>query len=121
MKLYERLQKTAGELGIKQIDLCKKLGIPKTTINGYFKGTREPDIETLKLLAQALNTTVGYLMGETTPTTITTEEFLAQQGITNPAHIASLLNIMELMKTDSESDYPHNEYLKKESSMKQAN
>jgi len=102
MKLHERLQKRADELGIKQVDLCKKLGIPKTTMNGYFKGTREPDIETLKLLARALSTTIGHLVGDIevspTPKPLTVNELITQQGITNPEHISMLLGMIDLMK-----------------------
>jgi transcriptional regulator with XRE-family HTH domain len=122
MTLHERLQKRADELGVKQVDLCKKLGIPKTTMNGYFKGTREPDIETLKLLARALGVTVGHLIGDIdAPKPLTTEELIAQQGISNPEHIAALLNIMELMKADAETDSQHGEYLENDLNVKRAN
>jgi len=136
MKFHERLQKRAAELDMKQTDISKKLGIPKTTLSGYFRGTREPDLETLKLLATALDTTASFLLGEEqenqkkiqeneekkSQTSPSAEEFFAHLGITNPEHIASLLNIMDLMKTDSESSNPPTQdYLKKESIIKHAN
>jgi len=128
MKLYEKLQKRAAELNIKQVDLCKALNIPKSTLNGYFRGAREPDIETLKLLAQELNTTTDSLLSEENEPitalldTITPMEFFIQQGITNPDHLASLLNLVDLMKADAEADRAiRGDYIKKESSSKQAN
>jgi len=64
MDISRNLKKRANDLNIKQVDLCKKMEIPKTTMNGYFSGTREPDISTLKRLAEALDTSVEYLIGE---------------------------------------------------------
>ena len=122
MELHEKLQKIAREQNIKQSDLSRALNIPKTTISGYFRGTRTPPLETLKLLAHELNTTVAHILDEeeeqtVTLTTPTPTEFLAQQGITNPDHIASILNIITLMKTDAELD----NFARDESSAKQAN
>ena len=62
MSISRNLKKRANELDIKQVDLCKSMKIPKTTMNGYFSGTREPDINTLRRLAKALDTTVEHLI-----------------------------------------------------------
>lgn len=43
------------EKGIKQIDLHNALGIPKSSLSGYLKGTALPNPNTSKLIAKYLN------------------------------------------------------------------
>ena len=62
MEISRNLKKRANDLGIRQVDLCNSMNVPKATMNGYFNGKREPDIRTLKRLAKALNTTVERLV-----------------------------------------------------------
>jgi len=64
MKLGRNLKFFAQKNGLRQVDLCKMTGITKSTMNGYFNDYREPDVETLKLLARLLNTTVEELIGD---------------------------------------------------------
>lgn len=64
MSLAERLKARLAELGMNQKELAKNLNISYTTLNGYFTGYREPDFHTLMLLANNLDCTVAYLLGE---------------------------------------------------------
>ena len=65
MSIGNRLKERIDTLGIKQNELANNLLISVSTLNGYFTDYREPDIETIKRLAEALATTVGYLTEET--------------------------------------------------------
>lgn len=51
------------ELGISQKALAEKLGVSHTNIYNYEMGRTEPSIEMLKLIAEILGVTVGYLVG----------------------------------------------------------
>lgn len=49
--------------GITMKTLGMKIGAAESTISQYETGKRQPDNETLLRLAEALDTTVGYLLG----------------------------------------------------------
>ena len=53
------------ELKMSQTDLAKKLDTSVSVISRYERDEMTPSIETAKKLANFLNTTVGYLLGET--------------------------------------------------------
>lgn len=63
MNFGDRLKSFRTEKKLTQEDLAKKVGVAKTTIIGYEKGNREPDVEKLKLLASALDITADELIG----------------------------------------------------------
>ena len=46
--------------GIKQVELCKKIDIPKTSINNWKKGSM-PSIETANKIAKELDVTLDYV------------------------------------------------------------
>lgn len=48
-----------------QTQLAEALGVSVDTVRRWEQGKRPPDTEMLQRLAQALNTTTGYLLGET--------------------------------------------------------
>jgi transcriptional regulator with XRE-family HTH domain len=52
------------EKGLRQKELAEKTGMSPTTINYYEKDKREPDIERIKKLAEALDVTGGELIGQ---------------------------------------------------------
>jgi transcriptional regulator with XRE-family HTH domain len=53
------------EMGLMQKDLAEKLSMAKTTYNNYEKGKREPDIETIKHMAEFFDVSTDYLLGKT--------------------------------------------------------
>lgn len=55
--------------GLTQDELSKQLNISRSTIGMYEKGAREPDFETLKLIADYFNVDTDYLLGRTVKTT----------------------------------------------------
>lgn len=64
MTFGERLRKSRkGRLN--QEELASLIGVHINTISRWENGSRSPDTEMLQKLAQALNTTTGYLLGET--------------------------------------------------------
>ena len=62
MSIGEQIKKLLYEMKITQKQLAEDLKIPPTTLSGYVRNFREPDAETLKLLATYFNVTVDYLL-----------------------------------------------------------
>ncbi len=61
----ERLKERRLEAKIGSNELCARLGMSTGVVSKWENGDREPNLETIRNLAAALNTTVAYLMGET--------------------------------------------------------
>jgi len=59
----EKLKLLIAEKGIQQKDLANFLQTTPQNISRYVKGEREPNIETLKQLAEYFNVTLDYLSG----------------------------------------------------------
>lgn len=67
MTLGDRIKEMRIRRGMLQMELAAEIGVAKSTVTGYEKNTREPDVDKLKALARVLSTTVDYLLnGETT-------------------------------------------------------
>lgn len=61
--IKEKLRSLRKEKKMTQSDISKRLGIPRTTYAGYENGSRNPDPETLRLLADFHEVTVDFLLG----------------------------------------------------------
>lgn len=59
---FMNLKRIRIEKGITQEQLANQVGVLNTSICNYESGTREPNIETLKKLATALDVTVDELL-----------------------------------------------------------
>lgn len=49
--------------GMKQVELCKIVGITQGALSGWENGKYEPDIKSLNKMAELFNTTIDELMG----------------------------------------------------------
>lgn len=63
MEISFMLKKLLEERNMTQKQLASELGIPASTLGGYFQGTSEPDLETVKIIANFFNCTVDFLLG----------------------------------------------------------
>ncbi len=59
--------------GYTQQELSDRLGISRSRIGMYETGAREPDFETLEIIADFFNVDTDYLLGRTNQTTILPE------------------------------------------------
>lgn len=59
-----RMHELRTEKGISMKEAAARLGMPYTTYVNYEKGTREPNSETLILLAEFYDTSIDYLVGK---------------------------------------------------------
>ena len=64
--------------GLTQDELSKQLGISRSTIGMYESGAREPDFETLELIADYFNVDTDYLLGRTNKTTYIPSAFKSE-------------------------------------------
>jgi transcriptional regulator with XRE-family HTH domain len=62
VELHERLTKLRNQHGFTQQRVADSLGISRGAYANYEIGTREPDAENLKKLAELYNVTVDYLL-----------------------------------------------------------
>lgn len=62
-----RLKELRIDNGFTQVTLADALGISKSTISMYELGHREPDFETLEVLADFFNVDMNYLLGLDVP------------------------------------------------------
>ena len=61
----QRLQSIRNQRDLSQEELAKKAGLQATAVSHFETGTRKPSFDNLRRLADALETTVDYLMGRT--------------------------------------------------------
>ena len=59
-----RLKKLRKSAGYTQAEFAKKIGVATSTVGMWESGSRRPDYDMLKLVADALGVSMGYLLGE---------------------------------------------------------
>ena len=102
-KFNERLKLLRREAGLSQQDFAKQLGTSKSSINMYERGERQPNFETLELIADYFNVDIDYLLGRTDKTTkiidpsITTIEFTSKDYTRD--ELDRLLEYAEFLKS----------------------
>lgn len=60
-----RIKKLRQEFNITQNKLCEQLGITQGALSGWENERYEPDLASLKKLAQIFNTSIDYILGHT--------------------------------------------------------
>lgn len=58
-----------NEKKMSQQELADALGVSKSAVNMYERGERQPNFETLEVIADYFNVDTDYLLGRTTKTT----------------------------------------------------
>lgn len=61
--------------GLSQQELADKLNISKSSVNMYERGERQPNFETLEIIADFFNVDIDYLLGRTDKTTLLPESY----------------------------------------------
>lgn len=60
----KKLRDRRDDLGLSQSKLAKAVGVHHSIIGRYERDEAKPTIDVIIAIAKALNTTVGYLLGE---------------------------------------------------------
>ena len=63
MTFGDRLRKMRLERGLTQEQLAQQIGVAKSTLTGYEKGNREPDVFKIKRILEVLDMDSDYLLG----------------------------------------------------------
>ena len=63
----KRLEKALSIRGMKQSELCKLAGVPKSSLSLYLSGAYEPKQDRLYRMAETLNVSEYWLMGYDVP------------------------------------------------------
>ena len=67
MEFHERLRYLIDCEEIKIKDLAPRLHLAPSTLGNYVQGTREPDYDTLRRIADYFGVSIDYLLGHTPP------------------------------------------------------
>jgi len=59
----QRLRERAAQLGISNAEAARRCGLEERRYAHYVVGSREPDLETLLVIATSLDTTAHWLLG----------------------------------------------------------
>ncbi len=62
MAFGDKLKEILEDREISQKDFAASLNMAPTTLNGYIKNNRQPDFETIKNIASALNVSINFLL-----------------------------------------------------------
>lgn len=111
MTFGERLVKAREHANLKQNQLAELLGITPSRLNYWEKDKREPDVLMLKKIAQNLNVSADYLIGN-----ISNEEYsFAEQSLIKKYRLLSnreqaavdnlINNLSQTEKTPAKIDY----------------
>ena len=63
MEFSERLKELRRQVGLTQVDVAEKLGISQPAYASWERGIKKPTQENLVKIAQILNVSVDYLVG----------------------------------------------------------
>ncbi len=63
MNIAEKIKKCRKSNGLTQLELAQAIGVSPMTVRRWEWSERNPDISIMPKLAEALNTSVAYLMG----------------------------------------------------------
>lgn len=68
MEFSERLKKLRKDTGLTQVDVAEKLGISQQAYASWERGMKKPTQDNLVKIAQILNVSVDYLVGNSQET-----------------------------------------------------
>lgn len=60
---YENLKLAREQKGLSQKDVAEKIGVAKSTYSLYESGNREPNVQTIKKIANVLDVSADELLG----------------------------------------------------------
>lgn len=68
-------RKIREQSGLTQQQMADKLGVSRSAIGMYENGEREPNFETLELIADTFNVDMNYLLGKKTTTEVIPDRY----------------------------------------------
>lgn len=133
----KRITMLRKELKLTQAQLAQKLGVGRTTVNGYEQGIIAPPPDKIKMMSEIFDVTTDYIIGKSDDRILTVKDnndiaekmkdllqtielsqndltFNGQEldDITRQLLIQSLQNSLEIGKTISKAKYTPNKFRK---------
>ncbi len=106
MDFGNRLKQIREEKGIKREDVATKIGTSAAIIGRYERGERTPSIDIAKNIAEALDVSLDYLVGDTS-VLLKDKKMLYRLEVlqkVNPAYKDRILYMLDLMLKDAQSN-----------------
>lgn len=101
-----RLKIVREEKGIKREEVASKIGTSAAIIGRYERGERTPSVDIAKKIAEALEVSLDYLVGDTT-VLLKDKKMLYRLEVlqkVNPVHKDRILYMLDLMLKDAQSN-----------------
>ena len=98
MEFHERLRYLIDCEEMKIKDLAAKLHLAPSTLGNYVQGTREPDYDTLRRIADYFGVSIDYLLGHETPAVDDERQLLTCYRSFTPSQKRFLLDQAALIK-----------------------
>ena len=98
MQFGDKLSALLEEKALTQKDFAAMLNIAPTTLNGYIKNKRQPDLELLKQMAFYLQCSVDFLLDVRSDTTLSIKEhaLIEYFRLLSPDEQAMLLSLAKI-------------------------
>lgn len=97
-KFNDNLKKAREFKGMSQKDVAEKIGVAKSTYSLYESGNREPNVQTIKKIADVLSTSADKLLGlEEEPQVDTLAAHFDAQEFTDD-ELEEIKNFVEFVK-----------------------
>ena len=95
-KLGDKILELCKQRGLKQRDLANKIGITEVSVSRYIRGTRVPNANIIKKMAEVLEVSAGEILGEKDKTEEESEKF--NNAYNTIKEIKDKLTVEEKMK-----------------------
>lgn len=76
-----RIREARKQKGMKQTDLCKRVGVSQATLSSWESGKFEPNAAAWVNLSKQLNVSIEYLMGAMGSNAVTEKEMALQKEL----------------------------------------
>lgn len=97
------IKKIRLEKGIKQGDLAYMLSVKQTTVSGWETGYREPDLESLKRMADIFNCSIDELLGQKEKPVVKDDRLNRKLELLNDENLQRMEDYVDLLlKTQGE-------------------
>lgn len=106
MDFGNRLKIVREEKGFKREEVAKHIGTSAAIIGRYERGERTPSVDIAKKIAEALDVSLDYLVGDTT-VLLKDKKMLYRLEVlqkVNPVHKDRILYMLDLMLKDAQSN-----------------
>ncbi|WP_162652142.1 helix-turn-helix transcriptional regulator [Lentilitoribacter sp. Alg239-R112] len=93
----KRLKERAKQLGVSNSEAARRAGLEERRYGHYVTGRNEPDLATLKRIAEALGTTPNWLLGVVDLNEFDTEKVQLVERFINSANILEPSELNQLI------------------------